>query len=57
MEIVYNWPGIASLIYSSILHRDYPLTQAAVTATATIIVLLNLAVDLLYIVLDPRIHL
>ncbi|HLN11864.1 MAG TPA: ABC transporter permease [bacterium] len=57
VEIVYNWPGIASLIYSSILHRDYPLTQAAVTATAAIIVLLNLAVDLLYIVLDPRIHL
>ena len=57
VEIVYNWPGIASLIYSSILHRDYPLTQAAVTATAAIIVLLNLAVDLLYIVLDPRVHL
>lgn len=56
VEVVFSWPGVGRLIVDSINNRDYPIVQAAVTMLAVILLLTNLLVDLLYTVLDPRIH-
>lgn len=56
VEVVFSWPGVGRLVVDAINSRDYPVVQAAVTLLATILILANLAVDLLYAVLDPRIH-
>jgi peptide/nickel transport system permease protein len=55
LEIVFNWPGLGSLMIGGILARDFPLVQGLILFIATIYVLVNLLVDLLYSVLDPRI--
>ncbi len=55
-ETVFAWPGLGRLIVTAIENRDYPLVQAAVVFTAVIFVLTNLAVDLAYACLDPRIR-
>ncbi len=56
-ETIFAWPGIGRLAIQSIYNRDYPVVQATVVVTALIFVLINLVVDLLYTVLDPRIRL
>jgi peptide/nickel transport system permease protein len=56
IETVFAWPGIGQLMISSIGARDYPVVQAGVLVTATIFILVNLAVDILYGVFDPRIR-
>lgn len=55
-ETVFAWPGIGRLIVEAILARDYPVVQGAVLLTALTFVFVNLVVDLLYSVLDPRIR-
>ena len=55
-ETVFAWPGVGRLAVQAILTRDFPLVQAIVFVVATTLVLLNLVVDLLYGVLDPRIR-
>jgi peptide/nickel transport system permease protein len=55
-EIVFNIPGLGRLIISAILRRDYPVVQGVVLVTATVYVLINLGVDLLYALIDPRIR-
>jgi peptide/nickel transport system permease protein len=55
VETVFAWPGMGRLTADAILRRDYPVVQAGVLVIALIIVLVNLTVDLLYSVLDPRI--
>jgi peptide/nickel transport system permease protein len=55
VETVFALPGIGQLALSSILRRDYSLTQGILLFTATVSVLLNLLVDVLYALLDPRI--
>jgi peptide/nickel transport system permease protein len=55
-ETVFAWPGLGRLIVTAIENRDYPLVQAAVVFTAVIFVLTNLAVDVAYAYLDPRIR-
>ena len=57
VETVYSIPGIGRLIVSAILQRDYPVIQGGLLFTAMLMVLINLAVDLLYGYLDPRIRL
>lgn len=54
-ETVYAWPGLGRLIIQATLNRDFPLVQASVVLLATGFVLINLVVDLLYGVFDPRI--
>jgi peptide/nickel transport system permease protein len=54
-EQVFNLNGLGKLIVESISHRDYTMTQALVLLTAAAYVLINFAVDLLYVVLDPRV--
>ncbi len=53
-EAVFNWPGIATLLVSAITNRDYPLIQGCMLVMSAIFVLINMVVDLLYGVLDPR---
>lgn len=54
-ETIFSWPGIGRYIYEAIQFRDYPVVQSGVLLIATIFVLINLVVDLLYSVFDPRI--
>jgi peptide/nickel transport system permease protein len=55
-EIVFNIPGLGRLIISAILRRDYPVVQGVVLVTATAYVVINLGVDLVYAMIDPRIR-
>lgn len=55
-ERVFSWPGIGQTIVDAILNRDYPIIQASVLTTAVFFILINTAVDLLCMVLDPRVR-
>lgn len=55
-ETVFAWPGIGRLLVEGILARDYPIVQASVLVVAMAFVMVNLMVDVLYAVVDPRIH-
>ncbi len=55
-ETVFAWPGIGRLMVGSILARDYPVVQGAVLVVACTFIFVNLAVDLLYSFIDPRIR-
>jgi peptide/nickel transport system permease protein len=55
-ETIFAWPGVGRLAITSILQRDYPMVQGCVLLVAVLFVLINLAVDLLYGWLDPRIR-
>ncbi|WP_404804703.1 nickel ABC transporter permease [Methyloradius palustris] len=55
-ETVFGWDGIGRLLVESIEKRDYPVTQACVLVIALSYVLINLATDLLYAKLDPRLR-
>lgn len=54
-EIVFNIPGAGRLLIDSVLRRDYPVIQGAVLYIAVAFVVINLIVDMLYVVIDPRI--
>jgi len=56
-EWIFAWPGVGRLTVQAIFNRDYPVVQAAVFLLASIFVLVNLIVDLLYTYLDPRVKL
>jgi ABC-type dipeptide/oligopeptide/nickel transport system permease component len=55
-ETIFAWPGIGRLLIQSIGFRDYPLVQGCILFIAVVYVLVNLATDLVYGVLDPRIR-
>jgi peptide/nickel transport system permease protein len=56
-ETIFAWPGVGRLSVQAIYNRDYPVVQAAVFLLASTFVLVNLAVDVIYTYLDPRIRL
>lgn len=55
-ETTFAWPGVGRLLVNAITSRDYPVVQGIVLTFAVIFTLVNLAVDLLYAYVDPRIH-
>lgn len=55
-ETIFSWPGIGKWVIEAIRARDYPVVQSAVLIIATIIIIVNLLVDLLYGVVNPRIR-
>jgi peptide/nickel transport system permease protein len=55
-ETVFTWPGLGRELVFSVSHSDYPLAQAAFLLIALVVLLANLAVDVLYAYLDPRIR-
>ena len=57
IETVFSWPGVGLLVVNAIYNRDFPLVQAAVFVLSVLIVLINVLVDILTSVLDPRIRL
>ncbi len=56
LENVFGWPGLGSLIVSSVASRDYPVLQGAFLLIAVTVVAANLAADLVYGLLDPRVR-
>lgn len=57
VEKVFDWPGLGTLAIDAIGQRDYPVLQVVISVVAIMIVLVNLLVDLAYVLLDPRIRL
>ena len=55
-ETVFGLPGLGNLVVSSVLRRDYPVIQGALLVIAGIYVLFNFAVDMLYLLVDPRVR-
>jgi peptide/nickel transport system permease protein len=55
-ESVFGWPGVGRLLLDSIFSRDYPMVQGLVLLFAVTYILVNLVVDLLYAVVDPRVR-
>lgn len=55
-ETVFGLPGVGSLVVSAVLRRDYPVIQGALLIIAAIYVLINLFIDLLYLLVDPRVR-
>lgn len=56
IESIFAWPGMGKLILDSISNLDYTMVQAAITLAAVVFTAINLAVDLLYAYIDPRIR-
>jgi len=56
VEQVFGLPGVGQLMLNAIYHRDYPQVQATVLVVTTLVVLINIVVDLSYYLLDPRIQ-
>lgn len=56
IELVFNRPGIGKLLISAIAERDYPVIQGGIVVFAMFVVVINLVMDLLYILIDPRIR-
>ena len=57
MEFLFSYTGMGWLTYQALLNRDLPLIQATVFVIAAVVMLTNLVVDLLYVLIDPRIRL
>lgn len=56
IERVFNWPGVGSLVFDAIVKQDYAVVQTFILLAAVMFVLVNLIVDLLYAVIDPRVR-
>jgi peptide/nickel transport system permease protein len=56
VETVFAWPGVGRLLFEGINFRDFPVVQATVVIGGAMIVVVNLIVDVLYAVIDPRIR-
>lgn len=56
IETVFGWPGIGKLMIDAIMQRDFAVLQAGVLVVAAVIILINVAVDLLYGLIDPRVR-
>lgn len=56
VEVVFAWPGLGRLVYEAVAARDYPVIQGAVLLIGALFLLINLLVDILYAVVDPRIR-
>ncbi|MBQ9351990.1 MULTISPECIES: ABC transporter permease [unclassified Phyllobacterium] len=55
-ETVFGLPGVGNLVVSAVLRRDYPVIQGALLIIAGLYVLINFAIDMLYLVVDPRVR-
>ncbi len=56
-ETIFGWPGLGRLVIQATVSRDYPVVQTVVILLAVVFISINLIVDLLYAVLDPRVRL
>ncbi|MEM7536861.1 MAG: ABC transporter permease [Chloroflexota bacterium] len=56
IETIYSWPGMGALLVDAVAARDYPMVMGIMLVTAIVVLLANLATDLTYAVVDPRIR-
>ncbi|KZM49563.1 ABC transporter permease [Labrenzia sp. OB1] len=56
VEYVFNWPGLSGYLVTAIEHRDYPSVRGIVLVVATLFIFINLVVDMIYMILDPRVR-
>lgn len=56
VEFIFNWPGMSGFLVKAVENRDYPEVQGVVLVTASLFILLNLIVDVLYSILDPQVR-
>jgi peptide/nickel transport system permease protein len=56
IENIFSWPGLSTLMIQAVNHRDYPLIQGCVVVIASIYILINMIVDILYRVIDPKVR-
>ncbi|NMC13645.1 MAG: ABC transporter permease [Chloroflexi bacterium] len=56
VEIIFSWPGMGRLYYQAAMDRDYPLLMAILIIGTAVVILSNLLADIVYAILDPRIH-
>lgn len=55
-ETIFAWPGVGRLVVEAVNNRDFPIVQAALLVIVSLFVFVNLLIDLLYGVLDPRVR-
>jgi peptide/nickel transport system permease protein len=53
---VFNLPGLGNLVVRAVLRRDYPVIQGALLVIAAVYVIINFAIDVLYVWVDPRVR-
>jgi len=56
VEVVFSWPGLGSLLVESVFKRDFPVVQALVFLSGVLLITVNLIVDILYAIIDPRVR-
>lgn len=56
IEVVFSWPGVGRRLIESVMNKDFPLIQFGVVSFSAVVIIINLCVDLLYGVIDPRIR-
>lgn len=56
VEALFNWPGLSTLLVTAVSNRNYPLVQGSILTIAALFIVINLCVDVLYSLLDPRIR-
>ena len=56
IEAAFSWPGVGLVVYKAVTSRDYPMLEGAFLVFTTIVILANLAADLIYRWLDPRVR-
>jgi len=56
IETVFNLPGVGNLVVMAVRRRDYPLVQGCIVLISTIVIIVNLIVDVLYAYIDPQIR-
>lgn len=57
VEFIYNWPGLSGLLVSAVEQRDYPTVRAVILIVAAIFIGINLVIDILTSLIDPRVRL
>jgi peptide/nickel transport system permease protein len=57
IETIFAWPGVGRTLFEAIISRDFPVIQAGVLIIGIAVVVINLLVDLMYRVLNPRVRL
>jgi len=56
VEFVFNWPGLSGMLVNAVYARDYPIVTAVILVTSALFIAINLAVDVIYAILDPRVR-
>jgi ABC-type dipeptide/oligopeptide/nickel transport system permease component len=55
-ETVFAWPGVGRLLFNAIIQHDYPVVLGTFIVVGSAVVVVNLVIDLMYALVDPRIH-